>query len=230
MTEQVQRVLVVDDHRTFADLLALALGGLEAWECVGEAHDADTARRLSAEHLPDVITMDVQLGEDDGIELAAELSASYPLVRIVVLTAHASPDLIKRAAAAGACALLLKDGDLKSVLKAMQLSRRDTFVVDPNLLLGLISNEPGSVIEVAGTGSAQVGRVGRPRRAARQLSEREDAVLRLMAEGLGAKAAADQLGISINTFRAHVRGVLSKLGAHSQLEAVAIATREGRLP
>jgi DNA-binding NarL/FixJ family response regulator len=208
----VQRVVVVDDHRTFTDLLVLALDGLPDIECVGQAHDAATARRLVDELLPDLAIMDVELGDDDGIELSAELVSRHADLRIVVLTAHASRSLMTRAADAGVCALLPKVGSLPNVLHALRTARRGSFVVDQSLLQTLI---------IRGTDT--------PAARHAPLSDRESQVLALMAEGADARRAAQLLDISIHTFRGHVRHVLSKLDAHSQLEAVAIAKREGLL-
>jgi DNA-binding NarL/FixJ family response regulator len=208
---RMQRVLVVDDHRTFTDLLVLALDGLDDIDCVGQAHDAVTARQLVNDLRPDLAIMDVELGADDGIALSAELLARHPELRIIVLTAHANRSLMTRAADAGVCALLPKLGSLPSVLHALRTARRGSFVVEQSLLQTLITSS--DVVPVRHT----------------PLSDRESHVLALMAEGMDARRAAQQLGISIHTFRGHVRHVLSKLDAHSQLEAVAIAKREGLL-
>ena len=210
---RVQRVLVVDDHRTFTELLVLALDGLPDIECVGQAHDAATARCMVDELTPDLAIMDVELGEDDGIALSAELLGRYPELRIVVLTAHASRSLMTRAADAGVCALLPKVGSLPNVLHALRTARRGSFVVDQSLLQTLITR---GVDDMPARHSP--------------LSDRETEVLALMAEGVDARRASQRLDISIHTFRGHVRHVLSKLDAHSQLEAVAIAKREGLLP
>src|SRR6478672_3302343 len=114
---RVQRVLVVDDHRTFTELLVLALDELP----------------------PDLAIMDVELGTDDGIALSAELLGRHPDLRIVVLTAHASRSLMTRAADAGVCALLPKVGSLPNVLHALRTARRGSFVVDQSLLQTLIT-------------------------------------------------------------------------------------------
>ena len=117
-----------------------------------------------------------------------------------------------RAADAGVCALLPKVGSLPNVLHALRTARRGSFVVDQSLLQTLITR----------------GTEDDPARHT-PLSDRETEVLALMAEGVDARRAAQRLDISIHTFRGHVRHVLSKLDAHSQLEAVAIAKREGLL-
>ena len=110
------RVLVVDDHRTFTDLVVLALAAEPDLDCVGAAHDADSARAMVQQHAPDVILMDVNLGAQDGLDLTAELVAAHPGLRVVVLTAHGDAAVMRRAATAGACALLPKDGSLPELL------------------------------------------------------------------------------------------------------------------
>jgi DNA-binding NarL/FixJ family response regulator len=128
---------------------------------------------------------------------------------VVVLTAHATQDLLERAGAAGACCLLPKDGALSDMLNALRTSRRDGLVVHPMLLKSL------------------VGSRRKPLPYLPPLTAREADVLQMLAEGLDARAISRRLDISLNTCRGYVRGVLGKLDAHSQLEAVAIAKRHG---
>ncbi len=205
---EVTRVLVVDDHRTFSDLLALALSGLDDLECVGTAHDARQALAMAERTRPDVVVMDVQLGEDDGVAVTAQLTATYPDMRVVVLTAHASRDLMKRAAAAGACCLLPKNGSLPDMLHALRSARQGGFVVDAGLLHLLVTGP-------------------REENPLPALSRREAEVIALLAQGKDTATIARTLGISVNTCRGYVKTLLGKLDAHSQLEAVAIAIRRG---
>ena len=205
------RVLVVDDHCTFAELVVVALAHEDDLDCVGAAHDADRARRMAQELSPDVILMDVNLGDQDGLDLTAELVAAHPGLRVVVLTAHADGDAMRRAAAAGACALLPKDGSLPDLLNGLRSARPGGFVVHPTLLRTLVTEERTA----AAAGPAPV------------LTPRELLVLQLLAEGRDTRSIAHQLKISVNTCRGYVKNVLMKLDAHSQLEAVVIAGRHG---
>ena len=202
-------VLVVDDHRTFTDLLALALAEQPDLRCVGTAHTVEEGLALADKLLPDVVVMDVRLGDGDGLAATAALMSRHPQMRVVVLTAHATQDLLERAGAAGACCLLPKDGALSDMLNALRTSRRDGLVVHPLLLKTLM------------------GARREPRPYLPPLTAREADVLRMLAEGLDARAISRRLDISLNTCRGYVRGVLGKLDAHSQLEAVAIAKRHG---
>ncbi|MGA8210809.1 MAG: response regulator transcription factor [Nocardioidaceae bacterium] len=203
------RVAIVDDHRVFAELLALALGAEPDLECVGHAQNVTDGLALVESVHPDIVVMDVRLGDGDGVAAAAELSSTYPELRVVILTAYVEERLLHRAAAAGACALLPKDGDLTGMLQTLRTSERGTFTVHPDLLFRL------------------VGRQLVPDQRHPTLTPRELEVLQMLAAGLDARLIAREIGISLNTCRGYVKSLLAKLGAHSQLEAVAIAMRHG---
>ncbi len=214
MTGASIRVLVVDSHQTFAELLGLALAGQPDLSFVGHAGTGAEARRLVADLRPDVVLMDVELPDGDGIAVTEQLRAAYPQTRIVVLTASTEPTLVSRATAAGASGLLTKNGALGDVLHAVHTAHGGGMTVSSQLLTGLLrSTEPNTA------GGAPAG----------GLTAREYEVLRLMGTGLDARAIARRLGISVHTCRGHVKSVLAKLDAHSQLEAVAVATRRGLL-
>jgi DNA-binding NarL/FixJ family response regulator len=203
-------VVVIDDHRTFADLLALALAGEPDMNCVGTADSVEAGLCLVESVRPDVVVMDVQIGDDDGILATARLIERHPTTRVVVLTAHADRHVLNRASDAGACALLPKDGSLSEMLSALRTARRGGLVVHPQLLRKIV----GTVRPV---GQSYVP----------PLTRREHQVLQLLADGLDARTVSKQLDISLNTCRGYIKSLLLKLEAHSQLEAVAIASRNG---
>ena len=205
-------VLVVDDHRTFTDLICLALGDQPDLECVGTANNATEARAQAAGKRPRVVLMDVDLGCDDGLELAAELISEHPDLLVVVLTAHADAGVMQRAAAAGACALLPKDGSLPDLLRSLRHARAGELYVHPGLLRTVLGE-----------------RVSTARRSAARpdLTPRETVVLQMLAEGRSVGQISGALDISVHTCRGYVKTLLSKLGAHSQLEAVVVAGEQG---
>lgn len=216
------RLLVVDDHRTFTELVCLALEGEADLECVGAAHDVQEAHAQVARHGPDLVLMDVDLGDgdEDGLQLTAELTARRPSLRVVVLTAHGDLGVMQRAASAGACALLPKGGSLSDLLVGLRTARRGEFFVPAGLLRSLVV-EQGELGEQRERGRRW------PRRPA--LTPREALVLQLLSEGRHVTEIARDLDLSVHTCRGYVKTLLAKLGAHSQLEAVAIAGRYGLL-
>jgi DNA-binding NarL/FixJ family response regulator len=203
-------VLVVDDHAIFADLLAMALDAQPDFTCIGTAASVAKALTIVDELRPDVVLMDVRLGDGDGVAATAELTAMYPDLRVVVLTAHTDTALMQRAADAGACCLLPKDGSLSDMLHALRSSRQGGLVVHPALLKSLVKSQPRANKDYLPP-----------------LTRRERDVLAMLADGSDTRAIAKSLKLSINTCRGYVNSLLVKLGAHSQLEAVVIATNHG---
>ncbi|WP_328466166.1 response regulator transcription factor [Actinoplanes sp. NBC_00393] len=209
-SDEAIRVLVVDGHQTFAELLGHALAGQSDLRCVGHARTGAEALRLCAELVPDVIVLDPELSDADGIAITELIRVRQPDTRVVILTASEEQALVRRATAAGAAGFLSKNGALGDVLNALRTAHGGGMTVSTDILARLLrSTTPVSAPRGGG------------------LTAREDEVLQLMAAGLDARAVARRLGISVHTCRGYQKAVLAKLGAHSQLEAVAIATRRG---
>jgi DNA-binding NarL/FixJ family response regulator len=207
MTSDVLRVLVVDDHRTLADALCLAISAEPQMQCVGTAHGAREATALVATASPDVVVMDVRLDDGDGVDVTRTITSDRPGIRVVVLTAHVDEALLTRAAEAGACAVLPKGGSLTELMDSVRSAPRDGFAVHPLLLRTLMS--PTSATKPTPN----------------LLTAREREVLTLLAEGRDPTTIARGLGISVLTCRGYIKSLLVKLDAHSQLEAVMIALR-----
>jgi DNA-binding NarL/FixJ family response regulator len=207
----VLRVVVIDDHVTLAELLALALRDETDLDLVGHAATAAAGLALVAELRPDIVVMDYRLPDMDGVLATSRVLAEHPSARVVMMTACTEPNLIVRAAAAGAAAFLHKSGVLAEVLTAIRTARNGKMVVDTRLL--------GAVLD-APTATPLPG----PR-----LTPREGEVLQLLGCGLDVTRAARTLGLSVHTCRGHVKSVLAKFACHTQLEAVATATRLGMI-
>jgi DNA-binding NarL/FixJ family response regulator len=203
-------VVVVDDHCTFAELLSLAINNTTDLVCVGQASNAHEARTLVERLRPDIVVMDVELPDCDGIALTAELRVAHPQLRVVVLTSHGQLDYAMRAAAAGAGAFVRKDGSLKDVLTALRGVRTGTMMIAPATLTKESGQLTSTTIADMPTG---------------QLTPRELDVLRLLAKGFDAGRIARRLGISDNTCRGYLKSLYAKLDVHSQLEAVVVAVR-----
>jgi DNA-binding NarL/FixJ family response regulator len=208
MKTACETVLIVDDHQTFADLLEVAIEREPDLQFVGAADSVESALAQIDLLEPDLVVMDYQLGDGDGISATAVITREHPDVRVVILTAHAQEDLIRRSARAGACCLLPKSGSLPDLLQGLRTASKSGFVVHPGLLKTLVSEAP-------------------PDQYVPPLSRREEDVLELLATGMDVRSVADNLGITLSTCRGYVKGLLLKLNAHSQLEAVVTANRLG---
>jgi DNA-binding NarL/FixJ family response regulator len=212
-THDTIRVLVVDDHRTFAELLSAALenGGMTS---VGVAHTANEAVALSRRLQPDVVVMDIQMPEQDGLTATRQIREVAPGSIIAIVTAHRDPDWVVRSAQAGASAFIPKDGSLAEMLEVLGQARAGQMLVAPSTFASRPTaprtdrgfNEPVPV-----------------------LTRREREVLDCLAQGMQVKAIARVLGITQETCRGYVKALHVKLDARSQLEAVLRAQRLGLL-
>jgi DNA-binding NarL/FixJ family response regulator len=204
------KVLVVDDHSTFAELLTDAIDREPDLVSVGHATTGAGGVAMFDKLRPDVVLMDLQLPDIDGFAATAQIVAISPQARVIMLTAHVTATVVAAAATSGVCGFLPKDGHLADMLSTVRNAEPGSLAVDLALLARLI------------------GQPQTPSRTlARPLSQRELTVLTWMADGKDVTTIARELRISAHTCRGHVKAVLAKLDAHSQLEAVVIAVRIG---
>jgi DNA-binding NarL/FixJ family response regulator len=202
-------VLVVDDHRAFAEMLSAALDGVEGLQCVGVAQSAAEGVTLAERLQPDVVVMDIQMPREDGLTATGRIREVAPEAVVAVLTAHHSPEWVSRAAQAGASAFVPKNGSLQEMIDVLANLNRGHMVVAPSTFTTTPTADP-------------VGE--RP-----ELSQREVEVLQLLARGTAMREMAPALGITVNTCRGYVKTIRQKLGATSQLEAVLKARQLGLL-
>jgi len=207
----VTRVLIVDDHSTFAELLSFALSCEADFDCIGTADSGSQAVETARRERPDMVVMDIQLGRESGLEAARQIRAIDPNIVVVVVSAHRDPTWVVRATQAGASAFAPKAGSLSEMLSVLRGARNGTMLVAPSLFTKVNEPAPASTQPVA------------------KLTERERDVLTLMGQGLSASPIARMLNISVHTCRGYVKTIHAKLDARSQLEAVIKAQRLGLL-
>ncbi|MFD0415925.1 response regulator [Streptomyces sp. NPDC127108] len=214
------RVLVVEDQRTLADALGIAIDAQPDLTCVGTVASVEEALPLVAAHSPDVVLMDIHLPGADGIEGTRRVRAGHPRTRVLMLTGDTDPGRLVAATSAGAAGFLAKDSAFPAVLAAIRAPAEGPMYVEESTL--------GILVAALGPSA---GDPDPPRRGGDRtgLTAREREVLRLMGRGLGPGAIAERLVVSPHTARGHVKRVMAKLGAHSQLEAVVVAVRSGLL-
>jgi DNA-binding NarL/FixJ family response regulator len=203
-------VLVVDDHRSFAEMLSVALDTVPGLRCIGTAGSAAEGVALARRLQPDIVVMDIQMPREDGLTATAKLREAVPHAIVAVVTAHTSSEWVSRAAQAGASAFVPKNGSLEEMIAILTSVQRGQMVVAP------------STFSAAANASQR-------EEEAPDLSQREVDVLRLLARGTSVKDMAPALGITVNTCRGYIKAVRQKLNAASQLEAVLKARQLGLL-
>lgn len=204
-----RRIVIVDDHVAFADMFQVALESVDDLECVGSAGSRDEALRVVAELAPDIVVVDLALGEDDGLEVVRQLRAEREDVVLVVASARSDAYALATVAVAGANGFAPKKGAFRELLAILRSARASSMSVAPTLL-------PGAAAVPPEDGAWPI-----------RLTTRETEVLALMGNGASVAAIARLLRISLSTCRAHVRSVHAKLGVRTQLEAVLKARQIG---
>ena len=207
-----RRLVIAGTPATVIEALAVALNAPNDLEVIGVASTANGMFRFVERNQPDALVVYAPYMNREIIESATRIKRTFSRVGIVFLTERPTVPLLCHSAAAGVAACLPLDSGLGDLIGAIRADRTDTMLVGRSSLATTdpIPNRLPAIAPVV-------------------LTRRELEVLRLLAEGHRPPAIAVRLVVSIYTARGHVKNVLRKLGAHSQLEAVAIATRMGLL-
>ena len=210
------RVLVADDSPLFRRGIGVVLSTEELIEVVAEADNGEEAIAMASEFAPDVVLMDVRMPKVNGIDAARAIRQSSPSTKIVMLTVSDEDDDLYEAIKAGANSYLLKEVSVEEVPEAIRA-----------VMLGqsLISPSMASKLLIEYTSLARRSQE-RQQFAAPTLTNRELEVLKLVAKGHSNREIGEELYISENTVKNHVRNILEKLHLHSRMEAVIYAMRE----
>ena len=215
-----QRILIADDHALFREGLVGLLNAQEDLGVVGEAGDGLQALEQARALRPDLVLMDINMPDYDGLDAAIAIKQEMPAVRVMMLTMLSDDDHLFRAIKGGADGYLLKSISAREMLESIRAVFRGEVGLSPSLAERIVR-------EFARGGSATVPDA-QPS-ALEPLTLREQQVLRLAASGASNKEIAAALSISEHTAKAHMRSILDKLHVQSRAEAGAYALRKGLL-
>jgi NarL family two-component system response regulator LiaR len=210
---QAIRVLIADDHAIVRKGIRALLATEVGIEVVGEARDGGAALAEVERLRPDVVLMDLVMPGIDGLEAIREITVRWPETRILVLTSFAGVDKVFPAIEAGALGYLLKDSGPEELVRAIEQVYRGNASLHPAIARKLLQriSQPSSGEE----GGAEL------------LTEREQTVLQLVAQGQSNRDIAGRLAISEATVRTHVSHILAKLELSSRTQAALYALRRG---
>jgi DNA-binding NarL/FixJ family response regulator len=201
-------VLIADDHPVVRQGLAVLLEVQDDITLIGQAGDGSEAVRLTLEHDPDVLLLDLKLPVLDGLGVLARLQAQPVRTRVLVLTSAAGPSGPGLALQAGAAGFLYKDVDPDALVRAIRSVHDGHTVLAPEAA-GLVTARPGSYA-----------------RGIAALTSREREVLALLADGRSNREIARSLGVAEKTVKTHVSAVLAKLGVADRTQAALLAVRQ----
>jgi DNA-binding NarL/FixJ family response regulator len=212
----MQRLLLVEDHASFRQTLALVFDQQPDFKVVAQAGSLDEARQVMRGREVDLGVIDLALPDGEGVELIEEVCEANPHFAALVLTASLDQAEHARAVEAGASGVLHKSADVDEIMETTRrLAAGETLISSDELV---------EMLRLAGQSREEEREA---RESIEQLTPREMQVLKALAEGLSNKEIAERLHMSVDTERTHMMNILSKLGVHSRLQALLFAARYG---
>jgi DNA-binding NarL/FixJ family response regulator len=209
------RVLLVEDHVVLRQGLKALFADEPDIEIVGEANNGREALRRVQELQPDVVLMDISMPGLNGIEATRQIRHTYPAVKVVILSMHATEEYVFQVLRAGAAGYVLKQADSAEVLLAIRAALSGGSFLSPPISRTIIDDY---ICRAEARGRGQEFDL---------LTSREREVLQLLAEGLPNRAIAKQLDISVKTVESHRSNMMSRLGLSDKTELVKLALRKG---
>ncbi len=208
--KQPVRLLLADDHRIFRQGLRELIERKTPFEIVGEAATGGEVMRLTRELQPDIVLLDIQLPDGDGVQLARQLAEQYPDVRVVMLTMYREDQHLFEAIKAGARAYLLKDVDADELISVIKRVWRGEAAIDPALTARVFD---------------EFRRMRTEPHDLDPLTERERDILQLLAEGHDNRTIAARLHISEKTVGNRLSEIFQKLGVTNRTQAALVAVQ-----
>jgi two-component system NarL family response regulator len=200
------RIAIAEDQRLMRELLVGVLAREPGFEVVAEAATGREALALVQSVRPDILILDLELPDMDGIEVARALRKAGPRPAIVVLSMHEKPYFVQQMVQAGADAYVVKSAAVAELVQAIRSVEQGRMYLSPAIARHAVARQ----LPLAA-----------------RLSGRESQVLALIASGYRSPAIAAKLSISVGTVEAHRRNIMAKLGLHTIAELTKYAVREG---
>lgn len=217
------QVIVVDDQWMIREGLASLAGLDDDIDVIATAADGNEAVRLTDEHRPDVVLMDIRMPGIGGIEAARRIRSIDDSITVLMLTTFEDRDLIERSLTAGAAGYLTKDIAAADLANSIRSARAGVVQLTPRVTQILLEQtQPSSSDAAAKTRHVQPLPAGFV-----DLSPREREVLTLVAAGLNNRQIGERLHLSAGTVKNHVSSILRRLGTSDRTEAAVLATKHG---
>ncbi len=212
------RILMIDDHAVLRAGLRMIIESHMGMVVVGEAENRRETLASIANEAPDIILLDLDLGDENGLDLLPELIAAVPDARIILLTGLRDPEVQRRAILLGAMGLVSKQKAADTVIRAIEKVYAGEVWLDRAMIASILNDRVNS--SVAPNQSAETLRIAK-------LTEREREVIRLIGEGIKNRQIAERMSISEATVRHHLTSIFAKLGVADRFELVIYAFQHG---
>jgi DNA-binding NarL/FixJ family response regulator len=210
------RVVIADDHATVREGIKLIIGAEPDLEVVGEAGDGRAAVAAAERLRPDVIVMDVSMPKMNGLKATNKLKECCPEVQVLALTRHKDDGYLQQLLRAGASGYVLKQSPPQELLHAIRAVASGGKYLDPAVAGRVFGSYTGPLR-------------GEQSEAIRELSQREEEILRFIALGHSNKEIANSLALSVKTVEAHKANAMKKMGMRSRIDIVRYSVLRGWL-
>lgn len=209
------RILIADDHAVVRQGLSQICDAEADMQVVGQAADGQEACRLAATHKPDVVVFDINMPILDGVQATRQLLEAQPGIGVIILTMHRQDQYVFEAIKAGARAYLLKDADSDELLRAIRAVAAGEAVLNPTIALRMMEEFRRQQNDPVGADGITA------------LTEREQDILRLVAQGLDNNDISERLSLSEKTVRNRMTVIFEKLHVNNRVQAALYALRRG---
>ncbi|MCS0673416.1 response regulator transcription factor [Cytobacillus firmus] len=218
------KIVIIDDHQLFREGVKRILDFEKSFNVVAEGDDGSEAMGLVEEYDPDVIIMDINMPNTNGVEATRQLINKYPESKVIILSIHDDENYVTHALKTGASGYLLKEMDADALVEAVKVVADGGSYLHPKVTHNLVNEYRRLSAEGTGTTSYSQVEIRRP---LHLLTRRECEVLQLLADGKSNRGIGEALYISEKTVKNHVSNILQKMNVNDRTQAVVVAIKNG---
>lgn len=222
----ITKIIIIDDHQLFREGVKRILDFEKTFEVVAEGDDGAEAINLVETHQPDVVIMDINMPNVNGVEATRQLIEKYPTTKVIILSIHDDESYVQHALKTGATGYLLKEMDADALIEAVKVVADGGSYLHPKVTHNLVKEYRRLAVEVGGNGGGYQSQV-EIRRPLHLLTRRECEVLQLLADGKSNRGIGESLFISEKTVKNHVSNILQKMNVNDRTQAVVEAIKNG---
>ncbi|WP_108307338.1 response regulator [Metalysinibacillus jejuensis] len=217
------KIVIIDDHQLFREGVKRILDFEASFDVIAEGSDGTEALALYETHQPDVILMDINMPEKNGVDATAELIEAHPEARVIILSIHDDESYVTHALKSGALGYMLKEMDADEIVNAIKVVSEGGSYLHPKVTKNLVA-EFRRLSEHENKGNFHQTDIRRPYHL---LTKRECEVLQLLTDGQSNRTIGETLFISEKTVKNHVSSILQKMAVSDRTQAVVTAIKNG---
>jgi two-component system, NarL family, response regulator DegU len=221
------KIVIIDDHQLFREGVKRILEFEENFEVVAEGDDGKQAVELVEQYNPDVVIMDINMPDVNGVEATRKLIEAYPDTKVIILSIHDDESYVTHVLKSGAVGYLLKEMDANTLIEAVKVVADGGSYLHPKVTHNLVKEYRRLANDGQAEGEQQGYQKVEVRRPLHLLTRRECEVLQLLADGKSNRAIGEELYISEKTVKNHVSNILQKMNVNDRTQAVVVAIKNG---